>query len=65
MFSYWLNYDGEIGKDKIEDFDKLYDGTIITNKDRTFIEACNEYGWYNLANDLTKRNSLKKIKKVY
>ena len=63
----WLNYDGEIGKDKKDDFDKLYNGTIITVNDRSFIEACRDYGWNKLADDLIRNNnekcfSLKKIK---
>lgn len=35
----WLNYDGEIGKNEIEDIKKLTTGTFLTYKNRTFIDA--------------------------
>ena len=60
----WLNYDGEIGKDIEDDLEKLRDGTIITCNDRTFIQACYEHGWHELADGLSKtlkdRNKLGK-----
>ena len=48
----WLNYDGEIGKDIEDNLDKIYDGSIITYKNRTFIEAAREHGWTKLADEL-------------
>ena len=57
---YWLNYDGEIGKNLEEEFPKLYNGTVITYNNRTFIEACRHHGWHKLADDLS---SIKKIRR--
>lgn len=54
----WLNYDFEIGKGKEEEYKKLVDGTIITYKNRTFIEACYEHGWTELADKLKRRNEV-------
>ena len=64
----WLNYDGEIGKNFEKDFDGLVNGTIITRKNRTFIEAAYEHGWYELIEGLTKSEEVfgdnwQKIKK--
>lgn len=50
----WMNYDGEIGKDKKDEYPKLYNGTILTYNNRTFIEAAREHGWFNLAYGLAK-----------
>ena len=67
---YWLNYDGEIGfgirNDIRQTIRKIYYGTIITYKDRTFIEACFENNWNELGNDLLKHlpDDLKLIKKI-
>ena len=64
---YWLNYNGEIGKDKQDYFDKLRNGTILTVNDRTFIDASKEHGWTKLSDDLISKieengKQLKKIK---
>lgn len=50
----WMNYDSEIGKDKKDEFPKLYNGTIKTCNNRTFIDAAYEHGWIDLANSLIK-----------
>lgn len=52
---YWLNYNGEIGKDKQDYFEKLRNGTIFTSNDRTFIDASKEHGWTELSDDLTNK----------
>ena len=57
----WLNYNSIIGKNYEKYFDKLYGGTIITYKKRTFIEACYEHGWTNLADSLSSRLEKKGI----
>ena len=36
---YWLNYDGEIGKDNLHLINGINDGSIITINDRSFTEA--------------------------
>ena len=61
--AHWLSYRDEIEKEELE---KLKDGTIITRKNRTFIEACIEYGWSNLGKCLLENNhqNLEKIKKL-
>ena len=50
----WLNYDDKMGKDMEDELPKLYNGTIKTRNDRTFIEAAREHGWFNLVKGLTK-----------
>ena len=63
----WLNFDGEIGKNLKENFNLLYNGTIITCNNRPFIIAAYEHGWTKLVEDLTREKKdngfhLKKIK---
>ena len=50
----WMNYDGERGKNMKDELLKLYNGTILTYNNRTFIEAAREHGWFNLAYGLVK-----------
>lgn len=58
----WINYDGEICKELGDNIEKLYDGTIITYRNRTFIEACYEHGWNVLGNYLALKNMKVKAK---
>lgn len=46
---YWLNYDGEIGKNNLDDIKGIDNGSIITIKSRTFIEAIVDYHQYQIA----------------
>ena len=36
---YWLNYDGEIGKDREEEIERLRTGLFMTFRNRTFVDA--------------------------
>lgn len=36
---YWLNYDGQIGKEHEEDIEKIRTGMFMTSRNRTFIDA--------------------------
>ncbi len=36
---FWLNYNGKIGKDKENEYKKIRDGSLITCRNRTFIDA--------------------------
>lgn len=53
--AYWLNYDGEIGKDSIEEINRIKNGSIITCNNRTFIEAIIENKKYLLADSYIQR----------
>lgn len=42
-------YDGEASQSIIDNLDNMVNGTIITTKNRTFIEAAYAHGWTELA----------------
>lgn len=46
---YWLNYNGEIGKNNLDNIKGIDNGSIITIKNRTFIEAIADYHQYQIA----------------
>lgn len=45
----WLNYDGEIGKNDLNVIKGIDNGSIITDKNRTFIEAIVDSHQYQIA----------------
>lgn len=47
--TYWLNYDGEIGKNDLDAIKGIDNGSIVTVKNRTFIEAITACHQYQLA----------------
>ena len=50
----WLNFDSKNAGRVESNFVGLYSGTIITRENRTFIAACQEHGWDNLADALSE-----------
>lgn len=59
--TFWL-LDAETDVDIKDNLNNLYYGTIITYKNRTFIEACRSHGWNDLAIYLSK--GIKKKAKI-
>ncbi len=58
---FWLNDTTRTEKDIRDQIDNLYDGSILTYKKRSFIKACEEHGWSELASYLKKKNKIYNI----
>ena len=55
---FWLNDTERTEKFIRDELDSMCNGTIMTFNKRTFIEACEEHGWIELASYLKKKNNI-------